>query len=112
MADSPPRPLHVGAALHAQRLALGHSLRSLAPVVGVSFSVLARIERGEALREGHSLRKVWAWLHPEAPVPPCHCARCVPPPVRRGWQCPGCARCYAPHVAQCFYCGEDEAKTV
>jgi hypothetical protein len=24
--------------------------------------------------------------------------------VMNGWQCPGCGRCYAPHVPECFDC--------
>jgi hypothetical protein len=27
------------------------------------------------------------------------------PASNYGWQCPGCQRCYAPSVQQCFYCG-------
>ena len=22
----------------------------------------------------------------------------------KGWQCPGCQKCYAPHVSECTYC--------
>ena len=59
----------------AKRQQEGHSLRSLGQLLGVSFSTIARIERGESIKEQHVARKLQAWLHPELGVIPCHCSR-------------------------------------
>ena len=56
----------------------GLSLRQLAQLVGVSFSTLARIERGEGLPDMHTRRLLHQWLEPCGEHPPCLCPKCVP----------------------------------
>jgi len=42
----------------------------------------------------------------------CQCITCVSQPfqlvkeVNKGWQCPGCNKCFAPHVNECNQCGQ------
>lgn len=67
----------------AQRLATerqraGLSLRQLGWMIGVSFSTLARIERGEGLPDMHTRRLLHQWMEPDGDHPPCLCPRCVP----------------------------------
>ena len=94
-----------GEQVRAKRALEGRSLRSLGETLGVSFSTIARIERGEWTHKQHVARKLQAWLFPDQEAPICHCVRCVPRAAHTGWQCPGCKRCYAPNIAQCLYCG-------
>ena len=44
----------------------GLSLRALANIVGISFSTLARIERGQGLPDNNSKIRLLGWLGPEA----------------------------------------------
>ena len=30
--------------------------------------------------------------------------------MNKGWQCPGCDKCYAPHVSECNRCGDSLPK--
>jgi len=50
------------AALKAKRAADGLSLRSLSERIGVSFSSLARIERGEGQPDNNSTIRILEWL--------------------------------------------------
>jgi transcriptional regulator with XRE-family HTH domain len=49
-----------------KREAEGLSIRALSAVVGVSFSTLARIERGEGLPDNNSKIRLLEWLGPDA----------------------------------------------
>jgi transcriptional regulator with XRE-family HTH domain len=49
-----------------KRHASGYSLRKLASVIGVSFSTLARIERGDGLPDNNSRIRILEWLGDEA----------------------------------------------
>ncbi|MCK9569765.1 hypothetical protein M0R72_12550 [Candidatus Pacearchaeota archaeon] len=33
-------------------------------------------------------------------------------PINNGWKCPGCGRCYAPHVSECKACNAKVASGV
>lgn len=64
MADINPRKLI--AALKNKREAEGLSIRSLSTIIGVSFSALARIERGEGEPDNNSTIRILNWLGDEA----------------------------------------------
>jgi transcriptional regulator with XRE-family HTH domain len=53
-------------ALKAKREASGSSLRTLSTQIGVSFSTLARIERGEGDPDNNSRIRILNWLGPDA----------------------------------------------
>lgn len=53
-------------AVRHKREAEGLSIRALSAVIGVSFSTLARIERGEGLPDNNSKIRLLEWLGPEA----------------------------------------------
>ncbi|WP_375779175.1 ImmA/IrrE family metallo-endopeptidase [Bradyrhizobium sp. ma5] len=53
-------------AVRRKREAEGLSIRALSALVGVSFSTLARIERGEGLPDNNSKIRLLEWLGPEA----------------------------------------------
>lgn len=53
-------------AVERKRKALGLSLRALANIVGVSFSSLARMERGEGEPDNNSKIRLLQWLGPDA----------------------------------------------
>jgi transcriptional regulator with XRE-family HTH domain len=53
-------------AVKLKRVALGLSVRALSKVVGVSFSSLARIERGEGQPDNNSKIRLLQWLGPDA----------------------------------------------
>jgi Zn-dependent peptidase ImmA (M78 family) len=53
-------------AVKRKREAEGLSIRALAGIVGVSFSSLARIERGEGLPDNNSKIRLLEWLGPDA----------------------------------------------
>ncbi|WP_324751203.1 XRE family transcriptional regulator [Sphingomonas sp. LY54] len=53
-------------AVKRKREAEGLSLRALSTVVGISFSTLARIERGEGLPDNNSKIRLLEWLGPAA----------------------------------------------
>lgn len=53
-------------AIKLKREASGLSLRALAGIVGISFSTLARIERGEGLPDNNSKIRLLEWLGPAA----------------------------------------------
>jgi transcriptional regulator with XRE-family HTH domain len=53
-------------AVRRKRVAEGLSLRGLSSVVGVSFSTLARIERGDGLPDNNSKIRLLEWLGPAA----------------------------------------------
>jgi hypothetical protein len=93
------------AQVRLKRLRTGLSLRALGAQLGVSFSTLARIERGEGSPDPHTTHRLWYWVFPEPNPPPCLCTKCAgPPPSPRGWECPRCQRCYAPTVRECPRC--------
>lgn len=46
------------------------------------------------------LEDVERWLRVAGPSP-----IIGPEPARIGWRCPGCGRCWAPHVDRCGECG-------
>ena len=64
--------------LAQRRQQAGLSLRRLGHELGVSFSSLARIERGEGLPNTHTRWIVDRWMFPELVREPCLCARCTP----------------------------------
>jgi transcriptional regulator with XRE-family HTH domain len=53
-------------AVKTKREAEGLSIRALSALVGVSFSTLARIERGEGLPDNNSKIRLLEWLGPDA----------------------------------------------
>src|SRR5215831_7386014 len=53
-------------ALQRKRQAEGYSLRKLATVIGVSFSSLARMERGEGEPDNNSRVRILEWLGEDA----------------------------------------------
>lgn len=53
-------------AVRKKREELGLSIRALSAHVGVSFSTLARIERGDGLPDNNSKIRLLAWLGPDA----------------------------------------------
>jgi transcriptional regulator with XRE-family HTH domain len=53
-------------ALQRKRQAEGYSLRKLAVVIGVSFSSLARMERGEGVPDNNSRVRILEWLGEDA----------------------------------------------
>ena len=53
-------------ALQQKRQAEGYSLRKLSTVIGVSFSSLARMERGEGEPDHNSRIRILEWLGEEA----------------------------------------------
>lgn len=97
-------------ALRTKRLREHYSLRSLGGLLGISFSTLARIERGEGEPDIHSHHLLTAWLFPHDRLPPCHCTKCLGTSRRLGWECPRCHRCYAPTVERCPQCPATEAE--
>ena len=97
-------PASYGQRIKAKREAEQYSIRGLGRALGISFSTLARIERGEGNPDRHSQILLNAWLDPLAPVPQCHCVRCVGNGTKHGWVCPRCQRCYAPTVSSCPCC--------
>jgi len=56
-------------AVRRKREAEGLSIRALSAVVGISFSTLARIERGDGLPDNNSKIRWLEWLGPEARRP-------------------------------------------
>jgi hypothetical protein len=101
-------PAHLIRLVRQKRLIEGYSLRALGRSTGVSFSSLARIERGEGQPDRHTARALEVWLWPERQPPPCHCPRCTGTGTRLGWECPHCHRCYAPSIEACPQCGPQE----
>ena len=67
-----------GQYLREARTQAGWSLRQLGAELGVSFSTLARLERGEGQPTPHTRWAVEAWLCPEQTPEPCPCGRCHP----------------------------------
>jgi transcriptional regulator with XRE-family HTH domain len=65
--------------LAAHRTQAGLSLRQLGERLGVSFSSLARIERGIGEPSTHTRRRLEQWMDPDGEHPPCHCAQCAFP---------------------------------
>lgn len=63
--------------MRSRRFRDGLSLRQLAPVVGVSFSTLARIERGDGMPDAHTRWALLRWLAPESMPTSCGCIRCT-----------------------------------
>lgn len=59
------------------RAAAGLSLRRLGAHLGVSFSSLARIERGIGQPDAHTKSLLMQWMHPEQKHPYCQCTRCT-----------------------------------
>lgn len=55
------RPTRLGEMLRLYRTVRGHSLRDLAPQLGISSATLMRIESGQAF-DADTLLKMWAWL--------------------------------------------------
>lgn len=53
-------------AIRRKREAEGLSIRALSAAIGVSFSTLARIERGEGLPDNNSKIRLMEWLGPDA----------------------------------------------
>ncbi|MDE5445600.1 ImmA/IrrE family metallo-endopeptidase [Bradyrhizobium sp. CSA207] len=53
-------------AIRRKREAEGLSIRALSAAIGVSFSTLARIERGEGLPDNNSKIRLMGWLGPDA----------------------------------------------
>ncbi len=53
-------------AVARKREAEGLSIRALSAVVGISFSTLARIERGEGKPDNNSKIRLLQWLGPDA----------------------------------------------
>lgn len=53
-------------AVRRKRESEGLSLRALSSIVGISFSTLARIERGQGLPDNNSKIRLLEWLGPEA----------------------------------------------
>jgi hypothetical protein len=93
------------AQVRLKRLRTGLSLRALGAQLGVSFSTLARLDRGEGFPDAHTTYRLWYWLFPEPDPPPCGCTKCAKPSLSlRGWECPGCQHCYAPTVLECPRC--------
>jgi ribosome-binding protein aMBF1 (putative translation factor) len=60
-----------------KRLRTGLSLRALGAQLGVSFSTLARLDRGEGFPDAHTTHRLWYWLFPEPSPPPCLCTKCA-----------------------------------
>lgn len=58
----PKKSKRLIAALKKKREAQGHSIRALSSEIGVSFSTLARIERGEGEPDNNSLIRILEWL--------------------------------------------------
>lgn len=54
----------------------GFSLRQLGMHLGVSFSTIARIERGDGEPDAHTRLILLRWMRPEESFPPCMCVRC------------------------------------
>lgn len=97
--------------LTSTRHASGLSLRALGAQLGVSFSTLGRIERGEGQPDTHTLHCLWYWLYPEPAPPPCPCRKCRGPWRQTlGWECPRCHACYAPSVLMCTCSVASEAQ--
>jgi transcriptional regulator with XRE-family HTH domain len=63
--------------LVAHRHQAGLTLRQLGERLGVSFSALARIERGEGEPSTHTRLRLEHWMNPEEAHPPCPCAECA-----------------------------------
>jgi hypothetical protein len=86
---------------HADQL----SFRQLGRLLHVSFSTLARIERGEGFPDAHTTHALWYWLFPEPTPPPCRCTKCAGGLTQTlGWECPRCHGCYPPTVVECPRC--------
>jgi transcriptional regulator with XRE-family HTH domain len=68
-----------GPRLKAHRTHQGMSLRQLGAQLGVSFSTLARLERGHGAPSPHTRLRVAQWMDPDGEHPPCHCAQCTFP---------------------------------
>lgn len=68
-----------GDRLLAARSRMGMSLRQLGAQLGVSFSTLARIERGDGAPSSHTRLLVEQWIDPEGEHPTCHCPQCTFP---------------------------------
>ena len=93
------------------RLQRGVSIRQMAEAAGVSFSALARCERGLGDPSPHTMLRLRAWLAQRPPSEPCQCRRCRPPALPMGWQCPLCRSVYAPSVLECAKCNQGERRT-
>lgn len=100
----------LGRAVRTKRLQQHFSLRQLSRHLQIAFSTLGRLENARGGFDTHTRLKVSAWLMDTEPLP-CPCVRCHPE-NRQGWQCPGCARCYGPHINQCPFCGEQHAPAI
>jgi transcriptional regulator with XRE-family HTH domain len=61
------------------RLHQGLSLRQLGTQLGLSFSTLARIERGHGEPSPHTRLMLERWMNPEGEHPKCNCRVCAAP---------------------------------
>lgn len=75
-------------ALATRRTQTGMSLRALGAALGVSFSTLARIERGAGQPDRHRQTVLTQWLDGTAPA--CGCHRCQRTQAVLAIQCPAC----------------------
>lgn len=67
------------ARLSTHRHQAGFSLRQLGERLGISFSSLARIERGIGEPSPHTRLLLEQWMNPEGEHPKCNCAQCAVP---------------------------------
>lgn len=74
-----PKATTYGHQVRSARLRAGLSVRQLGALLGISFSTLARLERGDGGSMPHTRRQVAQWLDPTGAVPPCQCVRCAGP---------------------------------
>lgn len=55
------RQTRLGEMFRLYRTVRGHSLRDIAPVIGISHATLMRIETGQAF-DADTLLKLWNWM--------------------------------------------------
>ena len=75
MADPADIEADLPVLLQHKRQQNGLSLRQLGDRLGLSFSTLARIERGQGKPDRHTHMLLEQWINPESPVS-CSCKRC------------------------------------
>jgi hypothetical protein len=87
----------------------GQPLRIVAQACGLSFSTIGRMREGKrvALKEASRL-KMLRYLRPLTRNEAKTLRALEVQQAPKGWQCPVCRRCFAPWVAQCRRCGEEE----